>query len=45
LLNTSQRGRGEDESIVDALIEIDAKRREAISAFETVRAETESVFQ
>ena len=39
LVKSSQRGRGEDESIVDRLIEIDAKRREAISAFETVRAE------
>mgnify|MGYP003345504513 CR=1 FL=1 len=39
LVKSSQRGRGEDESIVDALIEIDSKRREAISAFETVRAE------
>ena len=39
LVKSSQRGRGEDESIVDALIEIDVKRREAISAFETVRAE------
>ena len=39
LVKSSQRGRGEDESIVDALIEIDGKRREAISAFETVRAE------
>ena len=39
LVKSSQRGRGEDESIVDQLIEIDSKRREAISAFETVRAE------
>ena len=39
LVKSSQRGRGEDESIVDRLIEIDAKRRDAISAFETVRAE------
>ncbi len=39
LVKSSQRGRGEDESIVDVLIEIDGKRREAISAFETVRAE------
>ncbi|MFM1758626.1 MAG: hypothetical protein RL193_1203 [Actinomycetota bacterium] len=39
LVKSSQRGRGEDESIVDRLIEIDSKRREAISAFETVRAE------
>ena len=39
LVKSSQRGRGEDESIVDSLLEIDAKRREAISAFEAVRAE------
>lgn len=39
LVKSSQRGRGEDESIVDRLIEIDSKRREAISAFEAVRAE------
>lgn len=39
LVKSSQRGRGENESIVDRLLEIDTKRREAISAFETVRAE------
>ncbi|MFM8447621.1 MAG: serine--tRNA ligase [Candidatus Nanopelagicaceae bacterium] len=39
LVKSSQRGRGEDESIVDSLLEIDAKRRDAISAFESVRAE------
>ena len=39
LVKSSQRGRGEDESIVDRLLEIDTKRRDAISAFETVRAE------
>jgi seryl-tRNA synthetase len=39
LVKSSQRGRGEDESIVDRLLELDAKRREAVSAFETVRAE------
>lgn len=39
LVKSSQRGRGEDESIVDRLIELDSKRREAISAFESVRAE------
>ena len=39
LVKSSQRGRGEDESIVDRLIELDTKRREAVSAFETVRAE------
>ena len=39
LVKSSQRGRGEDESIVDRLIALDTKRREAISAFESVRAE------
>lgn len=39
LVKSSQRGRGEDEAIVDRLIEIDNLRREAISAFETLRAE------
>ena len=39
LVKSSQRCRGDDESIVDRLLEIDTKRREAISAFETVRAE------
>ena len=39
LVKSSQRGRGEDESIVDRLLELDSKRREAVSAFETVRAE------
>ena len=39
LVKSSQRGRGEDEAIVDRLLELDAKRREAVSAFETVRAE------
>ena len=39
LVKSSQRGRGEDESIVDRLLELDTKRREAVSAFETVRAE------
>ena len=39
LVKSSQRGRGEDESIVDSLLEIDAKRREAMAAFEAVRAE------
>ena len=39
LVKSSQRGRGEDEAIVDRLIALDSKRREAISAFESVRAE------
>lgn len=39
LVKSSQRGRGEDESIVDRLLELDSKRRDAISAFEVLRAE------
>ena len=38
LVKSSQRGRGEDESIVDRLLEIDEKRRVALADFETVRA-------
>jgi len=39
LVKSSQRGRGEDESIVDKLLELDTKRRDAIAAFESLRAE------
>ena len=39
LIRSSQRGRGEDDSIVDRLLELDSKRRDAISAFEALRAE------
>ena len=39
LVKSSQRGRGEDESIVDRLLELDTKRRDAIANFETLRAE------
>jgi seryl-tRNA synthetase len=39
LIRSSQRGRGEDESIVDRLLELDTKRRDAIAAFEALRAE------
>jgi seryl-tRNA synthetase len=39
LVRSSQRGRGEDESIVDRLLELDIKRRDAISVFEALRAE------
>ena len=39
LVRSSQRGRGEDESIVDRLLELDTKRRDAIAAFEALRAE------
>jgi seryl-tRNA synthetase len=39
LVRSSQRGRGEDENIVDRLLELDTKRRDAIAAFEALRAE------
>ena len=39
LVKSSQRGRGEDESIVDKLLALDIKRRDAIAAFESLRAE------
>ena len=39
LVKSSQRGRGEDEYIVDKLLELDTKRRDAIAAFESLRAE------
>ena len=39
LVKSSQRGRGEDESIVDKLLVLDTKRRDAIAAFESLRAE------
>ena len=39
LVRASQKGRGENESIVDSLIAVDENRRIAISAFEILRAE------
>ena len=39
LVKSSQRGRGEDEKIVDQLLELDSKRRDAIATFEALRAE------
>ena len=39
----SQRARGEDESLVDQLLEADRARREAIGAFEASRAEQKSL--
>lgn len=38
-LRASQRARGEDESLVDAVLAADERRREAIGAFESARAE------
>ncbi|APH00277.1 serine--tRNA ligase [Janibacter indicus] len=38
-VRASQRARGEDESLVDAVLAADARRRETIGAFESARAE------
>jgi seryl-tRNA synthetase len=38
-VRASQKGRGEDTSIVDQLLALDEKRRTAITEFETLRAE------
>lgn len=38
-VRASQRARGEDESLVDAVLAADERRREAIGAFESARAE------
>ena len=42
-VRASQRARGADESIVDQILELDAKRRSALGDFEKVRAEQKSV--
>ncbi|GAB3661554.1 serine--tRNA ligase [Actinocorallia lasiicapitis] len=39
ILRASQRARGEDESVVDSLLELDERRRAALTAFERLRAE------
>ncbi|MDS1272654.1 serine--tRNA ligase [Lipingzhangella sp. LS1_29] len=42
-LRESQRARGEDVSVVDRLLELDAERRAALNQFESLRAEQKSV--
>ncbi|MBO3745972.1 serine--tRNA ligase [Streptosporangiaceae bacterium NEAU-GS5] len=42
-LRASQRARGEDESIVDTLLSLDERRRSALGAFESMRAEQKNV--
>ena len=42
-VRASQKGRGEDASIVDQLLKIDETRRAAITEFETLRAEQNSL--
>ena len=41
-LRVSQRTRGEDDSIVERLLELDERRRSALSSFESLRAEQKS---
>jgi seryl-tRNA synthetase len=42
-LRASQRARGEDDSIVDALLDLDERRRSALTTFESTRAEQKSL--
>ncbi|GII84662.1 serine--tRNA ligase [Sphaerisporangium siamense] len=42
-LRASQRARGEDDSVVDTLLDLDERRRSALSGFEALRAEQKSV--
>jgi len=42
-LRASQRARGEDEKIVDTLLDMDGRRRSALSSFESLRAEQKTV--
>ncbi|GII28499.1 serine--tRNA ligase [Planotetraspora mira] len=39
----SQRARGEDDTVVDALLSLDERRRSALSGFESLRAEQKSI--
>jgi len=41
-LRVSQRTRGEDDSVVERLLELDERRRSALSPFESLRAEQKS---
>ncbi len=42
-LRASQRARGEDESVVDRLLDLDSRHRAALARFESLRAEQKSV--
>ncbi|WP_017626404.1 serine--tRNA ligase [Nocardiopsis chromatogenes] len=42
-LRASQRARGEDDAVVDRVLELDSAHRSALSRFETLRAEQKSV--
>jgi seryl-tRNA synthetase len=41
-LRVSQRTRGEDDAVVETLLELDERRRSALSSFESLRAEQKS---
>ncbi len=43
LVRASQRARGDDEGVVDAVLTADERRRGALTAFETLRAEQRSM--
>jgi seryl-tRNA synthetase len=43
LVRASQRARGEDEGIVDAVLEADERRRGSLGSFERLRAEQKSI--
>ncbi|MDF5753005.1 serine--tRNA ligase [Spongiactinospora sp. TRM90649] len=42
-LRASQRARGEDDSVVDTLLDLDARRRAALGSYESLRSEQKSV--
>lgn len=42
-LRRSQRARGEDEKLVDALLDLDERRRSAVASFDALRAEQKAV--
>ena len=43
LVRASQRARGEDESVVDAVLTADERRRASLTAYERLRAEQKSM--
>ncbi|GGK61747.1 serine--tRNA ligase [Planomonospora parontospora subsp. parontospora] len=42
-LRASQRARGEDDSVVDTLLDLDGRRRSALASFESLRAEQKNM--
>ena len=43
LVRASQRARGEDEGVVDAILSADERRRGSLTAYERLRAEQKSI--